>query len=82
MRCKSDCTHSLNKSKCTVADIVHTLCHNMAEKAVGLLKNSRIAKGNLLVIGGAAANTVVIKYLRELLRDVKLDLEEIKAELR
>ena len=67
VHCKSDCTHALNKNRCTIADIAHTLCHNMAEKAAGLLQNYGLATGHLLVIGGASANPVVVDYLRRLL---------------
>ncbi len=72
VHCKSDCTHALNKSRCSVADIVHTLCHNMAEKAAGLLRNSRFDKGRLLVIGGAASNPVIIDYLRTFLPNCEI----------
>lgn len=72
VHCKSDCTHALNKSRCSVADIVHTLCHNMAEKAAGLLRNSRFDKGRLLVIGGAASNPVIVDYLRNFLPDCEI----------
>ncbi|MEI6217451.1 MAG: acyl-CoA dehydratase activase, partial [bacterium] len=72
VHCKSDCTHTLNKNQGTVADIVHTLCHNMAEKAVGLLRNYGLARGRILVIGGASANPVIIRYIQQFLPDCQI----------
>ncbi|MEI6970819.1 MAG: acyl-CoA dehydratase activase [bacterium] len=72
VHCKSDCTHTLNKNQGTVADIVHTLCHNMAEKAVGLLRNYGLARGRILVIGGASANAVIVRYLQHFLPDCQI----------
>lgn len=72
VHCKSDCTHTLNKNQGTVADIVHTLCHNMAEKAVGLLRNYGLARGSILVVGGASANPVIIRYLQHFLPDCQI----------
>ena len=79
VHCKSDCTHALNKNRCSVADIVHTLCHNMAEKAVGLLRGRGITKGHLLMIGGASANEVVVDYVRKLLPDCTVTVPEQAA---
>ncbi|MBN1676436.1 MAG: anhydro-N-acetylmuramic acid kinase [Kiritimatiellae bacterium] len=67
VHCKSDCTHSLNKKKCTVADIVRTLCHNMAEKVSALVRATGIEKGRIVVIGGASANPVIIEDIRAFL---------------
>ena len=72
VHCKSDCTHALNKNRCSVADVVHTLCHNMAEKAAGLLRRNRIEKGDVLVIGGAAANVMVVDYIRSFLPECRV----------
>ena len=67
VHCKSDCTHALNRKKCAVADIVRTLCHNMAEKAAGLVAKTGITGGMVVAIGGATANPIVMEYIRELL---------------
>ncbi len=67
VHCKSDCTHALNKKKCSVEDIVFTLCHNMAEKVVGLIKSAGIDGDSMVVIGGAAENPMIIERIRELL---------------
>lgn len=72
VHCKSDCTHALNKNRCDVSDIVHTLCHNMAEKAVGLLRNYGLAKGRILLIGGASSNPVIISYIKIMLPDCEI----------
>ncbi|MEI6808204.1 MAG: acyl-CoA dehydratase activase [bacterium] len=72
VHCKSDCTHTLNKNQGSVSDIVHSLCHNMAEKAVGLLRNYGLARGRILVIGGASANPVIVRYLQQFLPDCQI----------
>jgi len=76
VHCKSDCTHALNKKKCAVADIVRTLCHNMAEKAAGLIAKTGIAGGTVAAIGGATANPIVMEYVRELLPDFRVIVPE------
>lgn len=69
VHCKSDCTHALNKNKCSVEDIVRTLCYNMAEKVAGLVGTTGIKEGKMTIIGGATANPVIIEYIKQLLPD-------------
>lgn len=79
VHCKSDCTHALNKKKCTVADIVRTLCHNMAEKVAGLVRSTGVARGRILVVGGATANPVIIEHIREFLPEFSVTVPSYAA---
>ncbi|MHC4608352.1 MAG: S41 family peptidase, partial [Planctomycetota bacterium] len=72
VHCKSDCTHALNKKKCSVADIVRTLCHNMAEKVAGLTRSAGIGRGRLVVIGGASVNPLIIEDIKQFLPDFEV----------
>ena len=60
--CKSDCTHATNagipKSQVTAG-----LCHMMANKVVELL--NKIEMKDIMVVGGASRNRMMMDYLRE-----------------
>jgi predicted CoA-substrate-specific enzyme activase len=66
---KSDCTHALNRRKCTPADVVRTLCRSVAEKAAALVESAGVRRGRLLVTGGASVNGVILADLADLLPD-------------
>lgn len=76
VHCKSDCTHALNKKRCTVPDIVRTLCKNIAEKACGLVTSAGIKSGRALVIGGASVNPLIIEDIRSLLPSFEVIVPE------
>ncbi|MBL7135954.1 MAG: activase [Candidatus Marinimicrobia bacterium] len=58
--CKSDCTHATNKGV-PKGKVVAGLCQMMANKVLELLKN--IPKENIMIVGGATKNKVMIDYL-------------------
>jgi len=58
--CKSDCTHALNKGQAKGA-VVAGLCRMMALKVVELLNKCQARQ--ILFIGGASKNTVMLKYI-------------------
>ena len=76
VHCKSDCTHALNKKRCSVEDIVRTLCRNIAEKACGLVTSAGLKNGRALVIGGASVNKVIIEDIRSLLSEFEIIVPE------
>ncbi|MGQ9661117.1 MAG: acyl-CoA dehydratase activase [Kiritimatiellia bacterium] len=79
VHCKSDCTHALNKRTCSVADIVRTLCLNMAEKVAGLVSQAGVRGGRAVVIGGAAANQILVRDLQSFLPEFSLEVPEQAA---
>ncbi len=63
--CKSDCTHATNKGV-PKASVTAGLCRMMAGKILELLKN--VPRRHIMIIGGAARNTMMIDCLR---RDIE-----------
>ncbi len=60
--CKSDCTHATNKGQ-PKERVVAGLSRMMAEKVLELL--GRTERRNIMVVGGAALNRMMIEYLGE-----------------
>ena len=60
--CKSDCTHATNKGV-PKQRVTAGLCRMMAGKIVELLKG--VDADNVMVVGGASQNRMMIDYLRE-----------------
>lgn len=60
--CKSDCTHALNKGV-PKANVVAGLSRMIAQKIVEL--TAKIPHRSAVIIGGVAANSAMMKYLRE-----------------
>ena len=60
--CKSDCTHALNKGE-KKGKVVAGLCQMMSTKILELLKKT--TNQNILLIGGATKNDVMIDFLRQ-----------------
>lgn len=60
--CKSDCTHALNKG-IPKPKVAAGLCRMMADKILELLK--KIEKKNIMLIGGAAGNKMMVHFLEE-----------------
>jgi predicted CoA-substrate-specific enzyme activase len=65
--CKSDCTHALNKGA-SKGRVVAGLCRMMAVKITELLKKTRPRK--VLLVGGASANTAMLSYLRQEIKEL------------
>ena len=61
--CKSDCTHALNKGE-PKENVVAGLCKMMANKVLELLDKSR-NKQNVVLIGGASQNKVMVDFLKK-----------------
>ncbi|MBA4423724.1 MAG: activase, partial [Syntrophus sp. (in: bacteria)] len=59
--CKSDCTHATNKG-IPKPQVTAGLCKMMADKILELLKKED--RCNIMIIGGAAQNRMMIEYLR------------------
>jgi predicted CoA-substrate-specific enzyme activase len=70
--CKSDCTHALNKGQ-PVENIAAGLCKMIANKITELLAKAN--SDNVLLVGGTALNSVVVKKLREELNNVTVPRE-------
>jgi predicted CoA-substrate-specific enzyme activase len=60
--CKSDCTHATNKG-IPKPQVTAGLCKMMADKILELLK--KVERRNIMIIGGAAQNRMMIEYLRQ-----------------
>ncbi len=60
--CKSDCTHAINKG-IPKSKVTAGLCRMMASKIVELLK--QIDKKNIMIVGGAAENRMMVEYLQQ-----------------
>ncbi len=60
--CKSDCTHALNKGV-PKGEVAAGLCEMMAKKISELL--SKAPKGDILIVGGTAKNSVVMDFLKK-----------------
>jgi predicted CoA-substrate-specific enzyme activase len=60
--CKSDCTHATNKG-IPKARVTAGLGQMMANKVLELLK--KVDRRNLMLVGGTAANQMMVRYLRE-----------------
>lgn len=60
--CKSDCTHATNKG-IPKSRVTAGLCRMMASKILELLK--KIERRHIMLVGGAARNTMMAGYLRE-----------------
>lgn len=65
--CKSDCTHAMNKGV-GKSSIVSGLCKMMAGKIIELLKGR--APGQIMVVGGASQNNLMVKYLKNEIPDL------------
>jgi len=59
--CKSDCTHATNKG-IPKPQVTAGLSKMMADKILELLK--KVERRNIMIIGGAARNRMMIEYLR------------------
>ncbi|MCK4641440.1 MAG: activase [Candidatus Marinimicrobia bacterium] len=70
--CKSDCTHATNKGV-PKGKVVAGLCRMMANKVLELLKN--IPKENILIVGGATKNKVMIDYLSQEITNLAIPKE-------
>lgn len=60
--CKSDCTHATNKG-IPKSKVTAGLCRMMAGKILELLK--KIPLKNIMVVGGASRNQMMINYLQQ-----------------
>ena len=60
--CKSDCTHAINKG-IPKSRVTAGLCRMMADKILELLK--KIEKKNIMIVGGATRNQMMIEYLKQ-----------------
>ncbi|MBU1965032.1 MAG: activase, partial [Proteobacteria bacterium] len=60
--CKSDCTHATNKG-IPKPQVIAGLCKMMADKILELLK--KVERRNIMIIGGAAQNRMMIEYLHQ-----------------
>ena len=60
--CKSDCTHATNKGV-PKGQVVAGLCRMMAGKVLEIIK--QVPRKDIIVIGGATRNTVMIDYLKK-----------------
>jgi predicted CoA-substrate-specific enzyme activase len=65
--CKSDCTHATNKG-IPKSKVTAGLCRMMAAKILELLK--KIALKDIMVVGGAASNQMMISYLGQSIADL------------
>lgn len=59
--CKSDCTHATNKG-IPKEQVTAGLCQMMAGKVLELIRH--IPKKDIMIIGGCARNSVMMKYLK------------------
>ena len=65
--CKSDCTHALNKGV-PVGNVAAGLCDMIAEKIVELVV--KVPHEKIMITGGTALNSAVIKYVKQHLENV------------
>ena len=70
--CKSDCTHATNIGV-PKGQVVAGLCQMMASKVLELLKN--IPKENIMIVGGASRNEVMIDYLKREIKNLTVPNE-------
>ncbi len=70
--CKSDCTHALNKGE-PITNVTAGLCQMIAGKIIELV--AKFPYNNVLVVGGTALNTAVIKYLKQKIKNVHVPKE-------
>ncbi len=70
--CKSDCTHATNKGV-PKGRIAAGLCEMMAGKILEILK--QLPKRDMLIIGGAARNPLMIKSLKKEIENLKVPKE-------
>lgn len=75
--CKSDCTHALNKGV-PVGEVAAGLCRMMAKKILALLY--KVPKDRIMVVGGVTANGIVMKYLREEIKELIIPQEALYFE--
>lgn len=73
---KSDCTHKLNKGEATKYDIVLSLSDVMATKVSDFLKRAKINSGRVILTGGVAGNSYIIKFIKEKLPGIELIVPE------
>ncbi|MFW6324340.1 MAG: acyl-CoA dehydratase activase, partial [Desulfovibrionales bacterium] len=65
--CKSDCTHALNKGVPRY-QVVSGLARMMAGKCLELLK--KLPKEKVVLVGGCAQNSFMVKFLKEEIKDL------------
>ncbi len=70
--CKSDCTHALNKGE-PIEDVTAGLCEMIAMKVVELL--ARVPHEKVMVGGGTALNSAVIKHLKRYMPGITVPQE-------
>lgn len=70
--CKSDCTHAINKG-IPKSRVTAGLCRMMAGKILELLK--KVDKKNIMVVGGATRNQMMIEYLKQVLPGLQIPEE-------
>ena len=73
---KSDCTHKLNKGEATKYDIVLSLSDVMATKVSDFLKRAKISNGRVILTGGVANNSYIIKFIKQKLPDIEIIVPE------
>jgi predicted CoA-substrate-specific enzyme activase len=61
---KSDCTHRLNKGEATKADVALSLSKVMADKVAEFLIKAKLARGQVVVIGGVTRNRHLVDFIR------------------
>jgi predicted CoA-substrate-specific enzyme activase len=62
---KSDCTHRLNKGEATKADVALSLSKVMADKVAEFLIKAKLARGQVVVIGGVTRNRHLVDFIRK-----------------
>lgn len=67
---KSDCTHKLNKREADRHEIALSLSQVMATKVTEFLQRANITDGTVLLTGGVTHNVHVLRFLRELSREI------------
>ncbi len=70
--CKSDCTHALNKGV-PKGEVAAGLCEMMAKKISELL--AKVPKGDILIVGGTAKNSVVMDFLKKDIPNIHIPKE-------
>lgn len=70
--CKSDCTHATNKG-IPKSQVTAGLCRMMAGKILELLK--KVPRRQIMIVGGAAQNQMMIEYLRQDIEDLLVPAE-------
>lgn len=74
VHCKSDATHKLNKGECTPADIARSLLAELAAKIATLVISTGWAHAHIVVAGGLAQSSQLIKDLAALLPEGRIEV--------